>query len=71
MGITLSLHGKRDPAPEEEMLKKGDRGTICQTLRELYEVAENEKVKYKLRMCLAMAKAMAARLEAYRRGNGS
>ena len=43
----------------------GRSGTICQTLREVYFHVDDEALKYKLRVCMAMAKSMNRRLHFY------
>lgn len=59
---------RRKPVPEREMLKTRWEGhhTICQTLRDLYQMTDDEEIKEKLRLAMAMAKAMHQRLKAYK-----
>ena len=56
------------PASEEEMNKqpRGDGDTICCLLRELYQGSTDEAVRYKLRIAVAMAKSMVAKLVWYK-----
>ena len=67
---------RHKPVSEEEMLKPATEGemqfaryaghhTICQTLREIWAVSDDE-VKLKCRLAVAMAKAMNDKLKAYR-----
>ena len=59
---------RRSPVPESEM----DRGryhghhTICQTLRDMYQLMDNEELKLMCRLCMAYAKAMNEKLQYYR-----
>lgn len=58
----------RDPVPVSEM----DRGryeghhSICQTLRDMYHMTEDEAIRLKLRLAMAMAKAMNQKLQDYK-----
>jgi hypothetical protein len=42
--------------------------TICEVLREIYMEAENETIKYKCRLAMAMAKKMHNKLKEYKGG---
>lgn len=59
---------RREPVPESKMLKTKYEGhhTICQTLRDIYHLTENEEIRYKCRVAVAMAKAMQDKLKEYR-----
>lgn len=57
-----------DPVSERAMLYSRYHGhhTICETLREIYLIAENEEIKMKCRIAMAMAKKMHNKLKQYR-----
>ena|GEM_PF-4370941 len=59
---------RRKPASVEQMeqSKWVGRETICQTLRDIYELADDERIRDKTRLAMAMAKAMNKKLRAYR-----
>jgi len=68
---------RHDPVPEEEMLKPATEEemafsryaghhSICQTLRDIWAMSDNEEVKMKCRLAVAMAKAMVNKLKVYR-----
>ena len=59
----------RDPVPVEEMNRHRYDGhhSICQTLRDLYHMTEDEEIRVKLRLAMAMAKAMNEKLQYYKR----
>lgn len=60
---------KHKPISVEKMLK--DRyekhHTICQKLREIYQLTDNPLIKYKCRMAISMAKSMNDKLKKYRK----
>ena len=60
---------RRYPVPVEEMDKHRYDGhhSICQTLRDLYHMTEDEEIRVKLRLAMAMAKAMNEQLQYYKR----
>jgi hypothetical protein len=60
---------RREPVSEKEMLKDRYEGhhTVCQTLRDIYALTENEDIKYKCRLAMAMCKAMHKRLKKYKK----
>jgi hypothetical protein len=60
---------RREPVSEREMLKDRYEGhhTVCQTLRDIYALTENEYIKYKCRLAMAMVKAMHKRLKKYKK----
>lgn len=56
-----------DTPSEREMFKGAHPGyhTICETLREAYQMSQSDEQKTKLRLAWAMAKAMRNRLHEY------
>ena len=66
---------RRQPVREKEMLKERWAGhhTVCETLREIYKLADgretfdNNEIKLKCRLAMAMAKAMQDRLKKYKK----
>jgi hypothetical protein len=60
---------KVEPVPVAKMLRKRYHGhnTICQKLREIFVSTEDEEIKYKCRVAMAMAKKMHERLKHYKR----
>ena len=66
-------HKKVEPVSESEMgwgTTKGLRfkgyHTICQLLREMYQMTDNEELKLNFRIALAMAKKMDQKLKEYK-----
>lgn len=59
---------RREPVPEKEMDKERYEGhhTICQTLRDIYHLTDNEDIKLKCRLAMAMGKAMHEKLKYYK-----
>lgn len=70
---------RRQPVDEKEMEKEElstewemDRTrylghhTICQTLRDIYHMTDNEELKLKCRLAMSMAKAMNEKLKWYK-----
>ncbi len=59
---------KRPPAPLEEMDKSRWEGhhSICQYLRDIYHMTEDEELRLKCREAMAMTKAMHERLKKYK-----
>lgn len=71
---------RRTPVSEEEMEKPVELAsaeemdikrweghhTICQTLRDIYHITDNQEVKLKCRLAVAMAKAMNEKLKWYK-----
>jgi hypothetical protein len=63
----------REPVPELEMASIAEmeraryagHHTICQTLRDIYGMIDNEEAKNKCRLAVAMAKAMHEKLKWY------
>ena len=60
---------RREPVPEKAMLKDRYAGhhTICETLREIYQMSSDEDIKLKCRLAMSMAKAMQDRLKKYKK----
>jgi hypothetical protein len=69
---------RRKPVREKEMLKERWTGhhTVCETLREIYQLADDndyqhygflEDIKLKCRLAMAMAKAMQEKLKKYKK----
>jgi len=59
---------KHEPISEEKMLKQRYFGhhTICQMLRDIYILTDNEDIKLKCRIAMAMAKSMHNKLKQYK-----
>ena len=59
---------KRDPIDVSEMDKKRWEGhrSICQTIRDIYHLSNNEELRLKCRVALSMTKAMHERLKEYK-----
>lgn len=59
---------KREPAPLWEMDKKRWEGhhSICQTIRDIYHLTDNEELKLKCRVAMSMTKAMHSKLKEYK-----
>jgi len=62
---------KVEPVSERKMTKTRYEGhnTICQLLRDIYRISDNEDIKLKTRIAMAMAKKMHEKLKEYRDGN--
>lgn len=60
---------KVEPVEKKRMLRKRYAGhnTICQVLRDIYGLSEDEDVRLKCRLAMAMAKKMQDRLKYYKR----
>lgn len=58
---------RHDPVSEDEMDRTRWEGhhTICQTLRDMYHMTDDPYIKLKLRLAMAMAKAMHEKLKWY------
>ena len=50
------------------MHKEYPKDTICQQLREIYNLESDPEIKLKLRICVSMAKAMDRKLKEYKPG---
>lgn len=61
---------QHEPAPEEEMDRTRWEGhhSVCQTIREIYRMTDNEEIKMKCRLAMSMTKAMHERLKKYKLG---
>jgi len=59
---------KVEPVSEKKMLRKRYHGhnTVCQLLREIYITTENEEIKLKCRVAMAMTKKMHNKLKEYK-----
>ena len=59
---------KRNPVSIEEMNRSRYEGhhTICQFLRDIFHMTDNEEIKMKCRIGMAMAKAMQEKLKWYK-----
>lgn len=59
---------RREPVPESEMDRTRWQGhhSICQFLRDMYHETEDQNLKFKIRVCMAMAKAMNKKLQDYK-----
>ena len=59
---------RREPVTVREMEKTRWEGhhTVCQTLRDIYQMTDDPEVKLKARLAMAMAKAMHERLKKYK-----
>lgn len=57
-----------EPLPEKKMKRQRytNHNTICQILREIFQLSDNEDIKYKCRVAMAMAKAMHNKLKEYK-----
>ena len=55
------------PATDEEMVFSRYAGhhTICQTLRDIWALSDNDEIKLKCRLAVSMAKAMHHQLKSY------
>ena len=58
----------REPIRESYMDMKRFEGhhSICQTLRDIYHMTDDEKLKLKCRVAMAMTKAMHEKLKKYK-----
>lgn len=63
---------RRKPVSEKSMLKTRYEGhhTICQVLRDIYLLTNNEEIKLKCRLGMAMAKSMQDKLKEYKNLQG-
>lgn len=61
---------QQEPVPKEEMNKHRYDGhhSVCQTIREIYRLTDNEEIKLKCRLAMAMTKAMHEQLKRYKNG---
>jgi len=59
---------RREPVPESEMDRTRYEGhhSVCQTLRDIYHMTENPDIRLKLRLAMAMTKAMNEKLQYYK-----
>ena len=59
----LKKHG---PVSESFMSTEYPKLTICQLLRDTYQLTDSEKIRMNLRVAVSMAKAMGKKLKEYR-----
>lgn len=59
---------KHQPVPEKTMDISNYEGhhSICQTLRDIYHMTDNEDIKLKCRIAVSMAKSMQKKLKWYK-----
>lgn len=59
---------RRQPVDESEMENDRWKGhhTVCETLREIYNMTDNSEIRFKCRLAMAMTKAMNAKLKWYK-----
>ncbi len=59
---------RHEPVGESEMDMSRWQGhhSICQTIRDMYHETDDENIRLKLRLCMAMAKAMNKKLQYYK-----
>lgn len=59
---------RHNPVDISEMDRSRYQGhhSICQKLRDLFHMTENEEMKLELRVCMAMAKSMNKKLQDYK-----
>ncbi len=59
---------RHNPVSEGHMQKQRYSGhhTICQTLRDIYEMTNNPEIKMKCRVGMSMAKSMQDKLKEYK-----
>ncbi len=57
-----------DPAPRSEMHKHRYDGhhSVCQFIREIYRMTDNEEIKMKCRIAISMTKSMHNKLKKYK-----
>jgi len=62
------MYKKVEPVSVATMVRTRYKGhhTICETLREIYVLSENEEIKIKCRIAVAMAKSMHNKLKWYK-----
>jgi len=60
-----------EPVEEKRMMRKryAGHGTICQVLRDIYGLSDDEDVRLKCRLAMAMAKKMHDRPKYYKEQN--
>mgnify|MGYP007082026374 CR=1 FL=1 len=62
----------REPVDRKEMDRSRYEGhhSICQTLRDIFHLTDDEEIKLKCRVGMAMAKAMQEQLKKYKEREG-
>lgn len=65
------MYQKVEPVSIGMMLRKRYHGhnTICEKLREIYMLTDNEEIKLKCRIAMNMSKSMHERLKKYKQEN--
>jgi hypothetical protein len=60
---------RHEPISVEAMLKGRYNGhhTICQMLRDIYQMTDDEEIQLKCRIAMSMAKSMHERLKKYKK----
>ena len=56
---------KHDPVDKATMGRKGEIYTICETLREIYRLTDDEEIRLKVRIATSMAKSMDKKIREY------
>ncbi len=51
---------------EMDMSKWQGHHSICQTIRDMYHETDDQNIRLKLRLCMAMAKSMNKKLQYYK-----
>lgn len=64
---------RHQPVSVEKMMNEKYAGhhTICETLREIFLITEDEEIKLKCRLATSMAKSMHRKLKAYKKESES
>lgn len=62
------MHKPKQPVSTADMQRRGrpPSNSICQRLRMIYELTDDDEIKMHLRVATAMAKAMVHRLNEYK-----
>ncbi len=64
----MSPYKHHEPVDISEMDRSRYQGhhSICQKLRDIFHMTENEEIKIELRICMSMAKSMNSKLQDYK-----
>lgn len=64
---------RHKPVSERQMDRRIYEGenTICQTIRDMYHLTDNQDIRLKCRLAMSMAKAMCVKLMKYRDIHGA
>jgi len=57
---------KHEPVHPNVMKKQFGENTICQTLRDIYNMTDDPDIQFRLRVAVSMAKAMTKKLREYK-----